>query len=83
MAAIKAIPTGNTGLNDSLWAAYQKMTDEYEADKINTILLFTDGVGNDDPTGGITNAGILKRLEGVLRPRQAGLDPDHLVQHPG
>lgn len=63
MAAIKAIPTGNTGLNDSLWAAYRKMTEEYEADKINTILLFTDGVGNDDPSGGITNAGILKRLK--------------------
>nr|WP_245653307.1 substrate-binding domain-containing protein [Herbidospora sakaeratensis] len=63
MTQIKAIPTGNTGLNDSLWAAYQKMSDEYEADKINTILLFTDGVGNDDPSGGITNAGILKRLK--------------------
>ncbi|WP_245657403.1 substrate-binding domain-containing protein [Herbidospora mongoliensis] len=62
LTQIKAIPTGNTGLNDSLWAAYQKLTKEYEADKINTILLFTDGVGNDDPTGGITNAGILKRL---------------------
>ncbi|GAA0391996.1 hypothetical protein Acor_17840 [Acrocarpospora corrugata] len=70
LAELKAIPTGNTGLNDSLWAAYQKMTDEYEADKINTILLFTDGVGNDDPSGGITNAGILKRLKAAYDPQQ-------------
>lgn len=62
LAAIKAKPTGDTGLNDTLSAAYDKMKAEYEADKINTILIFTDGVGNDDPEGGITNAEILKKL---------------------
>ncbi|MGW4640491.1 substrate-binding and VWA domain-containing protein [Sphaerisporangium sp. NPDC004334] len=59
---IKAKPTGDTGLNDTLAAAYDKMKAEYEADKINTILVFTDGVGNDDPEGGISNAAILKKL---------------------
>jgi hypothetical protein len=62
LSTIKAKPTGDTGLNDTLAAAYDKMKAEYEADKINTILIFTDGVGNDDPEGGITNAEILRKL---------------------
>jgi ABC-type Fe3+ transport system substrate-binding protein len=62
LAAIKAKKTGDTGLNDTLAAAYDKMKAEYEADKVNTILVFTDGVGNDDPEGGISNAEILKKL---------------------
>ncbi|GGO01326.1 hypothetical protein GCM10010116_02410 [Microbispora rosea subsp. aerata] len=66
----KAIPTGNTGLNDTLWAAYQKMTKEYEPDKVNTILLFTDGVGNDDPNGGISNAEILRKLKDAYDPKR-------------
>ncbi|GII78447.1 hypothetical protein Sru01_34290 [Sphaerisporangium rufum] len=59
---IRAKPTGDTGLNDTLAAAYDKMKAEYAADKINTLLVFTDGVGNDDPEGGITNAQILRKL---------------------
>jgi len=66
----KAIPTGNTGLNDTLWAAYQKMLKEYEPDKVNTILLFTDGVGNDDPNGGISNTEILRRLKDAYDPKR-------------
>jgi von Willebrand factor type A domain. len=62
MERIKALPTGDTGLNDTLAAAYDKMKAEYEPDKINTILVFTDGVGNDDPDGGISNAEILRKL---------------------
>ncbi|GAA3827085.1 substrate-binding and VWA domain-containing protein [Sphaerisporangium flaviroseum] len=62
LAQIKAKRTGDTGLNDTLAAAYDKMKAEYEADKINTILIFTDGVGNDDPDGGISNSEILKKL---------------------
>jgi hypothetical protein len=59
---LKALPTGDTGLNDTLAAAYDKMKAEYEPDKVNTILVFTDGVGNDDPEGGISNAAILRKL---------------------
>ncbi|MEO3813091.1 substrate-binding and VWA domain-containing protein [Sphaerisporangium sp. B11E5] len=62
LATIRAKETGDTGLNDTLAAAYDKMKAEYEADKINTILIFTDGVGNDDPEGGVTNAEILRKL---------------------
>lgn len=66
----QAIPTGNTGLNDTLWAAYQKMTKEYEPDKVHTILLFTDGVGNDDPNGGISNTEILRKLKDAYDPKR-------------
>lgn len=70
MQEVQAIPTGNTGLNDTLWAAYKKMKAGYEADKINSILLFTDGVGNDDPSGGISNTGILRRLQQAYDPKR-------------
>ncbi|WP_084517560.1 substrate-binding and VWA domain-containing protein [Microtetraspora niveoalba] len=70
MRSVQAIRTGNTGLNDTLWAAYQKMTKEYEADKVNTIILFTDGVGNDDPNGGIANDQILTKLKGAYDPKR-------------
>ncbi|MBB5136525.1 ABC-type molybdate transport system substrate-binding protein [Thermocatellispora tengchongensis] len=62
LATIKAKPTGDTGLNDTLAAAYERMTEEYQPDKINTLLVLTDGAGNDDPDGGLSNAEILRRL---------------------
>ncbi|WP_433353862.1 substrate-binding domain-containing protein [Microtetraspora malaysiensis] len=70
MRNVQAIRTGNTGLNDTLWAAYRKMTDEYQADKVNTIILFTDGVGNDDPNGGISNKEILTKLKSAYDPKR-------------
>ncbi|MFC0863272.1 substrate-binding domain-containing protein [Sphaerimonospora cavernae] len=70
MQRTQAIPTGNTGLNDTLWAAYQKMTKEYQPDKVNTILLFTDGVGNDDPNGGIENKEIIQKLKQAYDPKR-------------
>ncbi|GLW12361.1 hypothetical protein Misp01_74890 [Microtetraspora sp. NBRC 13810] len=63
LATIKAKPTGDTGLNDTLAAAYERMSEEYQPDKINTILVLTDGAGNDDPDGGISNSEILRRLK--------------------
>jgi hypothetical protein len=46
------------------------MKADYEADKVNTIILFTDGVGNDDPSGGISNSGILRRLRDAYDPKR-------------
>jgi hypothetical protein len=67
LAAIRAIPTGNTGLYDTILGAYRSMQKDYAADKINSILVLTDGVGNDDPDGGLTlgqlNATIKKEMD--------------------
>lgn len=70
MSTIKAWPNGDTGLNDTLAKAYAKMKAEYEPDKVNTILVFTDGIGNDDPDGGISNEEILRLLRREFDPAQ-------------
>jgi hypothetical protein len=73
LAAIRAIPTGNTGLYDTILGAYRQMKKNYAADKINSILVLTDGVGNDDPDGGIT----LGKLNATIK---AEMDPKRQVQ---
>jgi hypothetical protein len=73
LSAIKAIPTGNTGLYDTILAAYRNMQKGYAADKINSILVLTDGVGNDDPDGGIN----LNQLNATIRRE---MDPKRQVQ---
>ncbi|WP_436759044.1 substrate-binding and VWA domain-containing protein [Streptosporangium sp. V21-05] len=70
LVTAQAKSTGDTGLNDTLAAAYEQMTDEYQSDKINTVLILTDGAGNDDPDGGITNPQILKRLKDRFDPEK-------------
>ncbi|MDP9849926.1 substrate-binding and VWA domain-containing protein [Streptosporangium lutulentum] len=70
LATTQAKPTGDTGLNDTLAAAYKQMTDDYQGDKINTVLILTDGAGNDDPEGGISNAEILRTLKEEFNPEK-------------
>jgi hypothetical protein len=50
LAKVKPIPTGNTGLYDTILAAYRKLKSTYKPDMINSMLLLTDGK-NDDPKG--------------------------------
>lgn len=70
MATVQAKATGDTGLNDTLKAAYTEMTSTYQPDKINTLLILTDGAGNDDPDGGVTNAQILTYLKKAYDPQR-------------
>ncbi|WP_225878476.1 substrate-binding and VWA domain-containing protein [Spongiactinospora rosea] len=63
LAEVRAQPTGDTGLNDTIAAAYEQMTEDYRADKINTILVLTDGAGNDDPDGGLSDEEIVRKLK--------------------
>jgi hypothetical protein len=60
---VQAKATGDTGLNDTIKAAYTQLTESYQEDKINTLLILTDGAGNDDPDGGVTNPQILQFLK--------------------
>ncbi|WP_336206225.1 substrate-binding domain-containing protein [Nonomuraea sp. LPB2021202275-12-8] len=70
LSTVQAKTTGDTGLNDTLKAAYTEMTKSYQRDKINTLLILTDGAGNDDPDGGVTNAQILTFLKKTYKPER-------------
>ncbi|MEO5877789.1 MAG: substrate-binding domain-containing protein [Streptosporangiaceae bacterium] len=72
LAAIKALPTGDTGLYDTILGAYRSMKKNFAADKINTVLVMTDGVGNDDKNG-IS----LAQLNATLKKE---MDPNRQVQ---
>lgn len=53
--------TGDTGLHDSLWAAYQYMQERQSPDTISSVLLLTDGI-NDDTTGGLSEDEVVELL---------------------
>jgi Mg-chelatase subunit ChlD len=53
---------GDTGLHDSLWAAYSAMQEEDVDDAISSVLMLTDGI-NDDSTGGLSEDEVVERLE--------------------
>lgn len=72
VAALQALePRADTGLHDSVAAAYEYMLDHYEPGRINAVLVFTDGA-NDDPDG-LT----LDQLQDRLRQL---VDPDRRIQ---
>lgn len=53
--------TGDTGLHDSLWAAYEYMEAQHSPEAISSVLLLTDGV-NDDSTGGLSEDEVVDLL---------------------
>ncbi|QFG69762.1 VWA domain-containing protein [Ornithinimicrobium pratense] len=53
--------TGDTGLHDTLWAAYQKMQEEWTPEAVSSVLLLTDGK-NNDTTGGLTADEVVELL---------------------
>jgi hypothetical protein len=57
---------GGTGLYDTIWAAYQTAQQNYDADRVNAVVVLTDG-RNEDP-GGLS----LEQLKAQLR---AASDP--------
>ncbi|MFC4122672.1 substrate-binding domain-containing protein [Nonomuraea zeae] len=67
---IQAKATGDTGLNDTVKAAYAQLTKSYQEDKINTLLILTDGAGNDDPDGGVKNGELLQFLKKTYNPKR-------------
>jgi Ca-activated chloride channel family protein len=52
---------GDTGLYDTALAAYQYVKRNYAPDRLNLVVLMTDG-RNDDPGGGISLGQLLQRL---------------------
>jgi hypothetical protein len=68
-AKIRPKPNGDTGLNDSVLAAYKKMVSSYEPDKYNFVIVFTDGK-NDDPGGGVSEKRLLGQLKKLFDPNK-------------
>lgn len=71
LRSVKALENGATGLYDSTLAAYRSATQNYEAGRINLVVVLTDGRNEDD--NGISRQELLREL-GKLR------DPRHPVQ---
>ncbi len=53
--------TGDTGLHDSLYAAYRHLQADHDPAYRNSVVVLTDGI-NDDPDGGLTQDELVARL---------------------
>lgn len=59
---------GDTGLYDTVLAAYKDVQAGWQAGKVNSVILFTDGK-NDNP-GGITQASLVAQLKKLNDPKR-------------
>ncbi|AKU15368.1 hypothetical protein VV02_04955 [Luteipulveratus mongoliensis] len=63
-AGLQGLPQqtqGDTGLYDTILAAFQSANSNYNPSRVNSIVLLTDGA-NDDPTGGVGLDALLATL---------------------
>ncbi|MCW3841970.1 substrate-binding and VWA domain-containing protein [Micromonospora yasonensis] len=60
--------SGNTGLFDTLLAAYKTVQEDWEPGKVNSIVLFTDGKNDDD--NGISQKQLIDQLKKLRDPEQ-------------
>ncbi|RZQ59891.1 VWA domain-containing protein [Amycolatopsis suaedae] len=80
LGALEATPNGQTGLYDSVLAAYQVARREWEPGRLNLVIVMTDG-RNEDPAS-IARADLLAELTRLRDPRRPlpvigiGLGPD-------
>jgi hypothetical protein len=80
LRAIRATPNGQTGLYDSVLAAYRAARKEWEPGRLNLVVLMTDG-RNEDPQG-IDRPTLLAELGKLRDPRRPlsivaiGIGPD-------
>ncbi len=59
--ALKALrPSGNTGLYNSIAAAYRTVLDRYQNNRINAVVVLTDG--KNDAQGGLSLTGLTERI---------------------
>ncbi|MFI5891184.1 VWA domain-containing protein [Actinoplanes sp. NPDC051513] len=66
----KIVPkkSGDTGLYDTLLAAYQNVQNSWQPGKINSVILFTDGV-NENPDG-ISQQTLVAKLKALNDPKR-------------
>lgn len=73
--------TGDTGLHDTILAAYLHMQEEWQDGFVSSIVLLTDGV-NDDSTGGLSEEELIAELADAADPDREvrliliGMGPD-------
>ncbi|GAA3449419.1 substrate-binding and VWA domain-containing protein [Dactylosporangium matsuzakiense] len=63
---------GDTGLYDTILAAYKRVQSGYESGRVNSIIVMTDGA-NDDPAGGL-------KIEELIAQLKAAQDPAKPIQ---
>lgn len=71
LAALKSIEPksdGDTGLYDTMLAAYKEVQDGWAADRVNSIVMFTDGKNDDD--NGISEQALLAQLKDLADPKK-------------
>jgi len=68
ISQIKPKKNGNTGLYDTLLAAYQNVQDSWQPGKVNSVILFTDGVNENDE--GISQTTLVAKLKSLNDPKR-------------
>ena len=72
---------GWTGLYDTIWAAYQKVQANYDPERVNAVVILTDGK-NEDPGGGLSLDQLLANIRNATDPKKPiaittiGIGPD-------
>jgi Ca-activated chloride channel family protein len=66
LAKIKPIPQGDTGLYDTVLAAYKTVQSGWDPSRVNSIVIMTDGQ-NDNP-GGLTLPALLADINKIKNP---------------
>lgn len=80
LRGVQAKPNGNTGLYDSVLAAYQSARQNWEPGRLNVVIVLTDG--QNDNASGITRDALLAELAKLQDPRRPlqvigiGIGPD-------
>jgi len=88
LAGIRAVPNGDTGLYDTVRAAYQNARKNWVPGRINLVFIATDGRNDDDRS--ISRAKLLEELKKLVDPRRPlpilfmglgnGVDADELQE---
>jgi Ca-activated chloride channel homolog len=68
LAGVTPIPNGQTGLYDTVLAAYKAVQTGWDGNSVNSVVLLTDGQ-NQDPSG-ITLDQLVEQLKATMDPRQ-------------
>ncbi len=63
---IQPVPNGNTGLYDTVLAAYKAVQKNWDPSRVNSVVIMTDGQ-NDDP-GGMTLDDLISQLKSIENP---------------